>query len=68
MPDMNGFELYQRTSELRPNLPIIMMTGFGYDPNHVILNTKNIGLRYVIYKPFDVKRLHKTIYEVLNKV
>ena len=66
MPDMDGLELYKRLKELRPELQFIMMTGFGYDPNHVIINTKQIGLKQVIYKPFDVNKLHKKIYEVLG--
>jgi DNA-binding NtrC family response regulator len=67
MPDMNGFELYKRTKYMRPNMPIIMMTGFGYDPNHTLLNAKKMGLGHIFYKPFDVKKLLKTIYEVLEK-
>ena len=65
MPDMDGLELYKRLKELRPELQFIMMTGFGYDPNHVIINSKQIGLKHVIYKPFDVHKLHKMIYNVL---
>ncbi len=40
MPDMDGYELYSRTKDIRPELPIIMMTGFGYDPNHTVVNAK----------------------------
>ncbi len=57
MPDMDGYELYSRTKEFDENLPIIMMTGFGYDPNHTVVNCKKAGLKDVIFKPFDINRL-----------
>jgi DNA-binding NtrC family response regulator len=67
MPDMDGFELYSRVSELRPNLPIIMMTGFGYDPNHTVVNAKKAGLKDVIFKPFDMNKLMALIYQRIIK-
>lgn len=67
MPDMDGFELYTRVSDLRPTLPIIMMTGFGYDPNHTIVNAKKAGLKDVIFKPFDMNKLMAMVYQRLIK-
>jgi len=67
MPDMDGFELYSRVSELRPNLPVIMMTGFGYDPNHTVVNAKKAGLKDVIFKPFDMNKLMALIYQRIIK-
>jgi len=66
MPDMDGYELYKRAKEIRPNLPIIMMTGFGYDPNHTVVNAKKSGLKDVIFKPFDIEKLLGIIYKTLN--
>ena len=63
MPDMDGYELYKRTTELKPNLPIIMMTGFGYDPNHTVVNAKRAGLKDVVFKPFDISKLLALIYQ-----
>ena len=63
MPDMDGYELYTRAREIKPNLPIIMMTGFGYDPKHTIINAKKAGLRDVIFKPFDISKLLALIYQ-----
>jgi two-component system, sensor histidine kinase SagS len=61
MPDMDGYELYSRTKELYEDLPIIMMTGFGYDPNHVVVKSRQEGLKDVIFKPFDIDKLMKKI-------
>ena len=66
MPDMDGYELYARSRELRPNLPIIMMTGFGYDPNHAVVKARKDGLEDVIFKPFDYDQLLKLIYQRIN--
>lgn len=57
MPDMDGYELYARTKEINENIPIIMMTGFGYDPNHVVVKSKKAGLEDVIFKPFNMQKL-----------
>ncbi|HPN40711.1 MAG TPA: response regulator [Candidatus Cloacimonadota bacterium] len=57
MPDMDGYELYWRVKEHDPKIPVIMMTGFGYDPNHVLVRAKSDGLQDVLYKPFDVEDL-----------
>ncbi|MDD3536328.1 MAG: response regulator [Candidatus Cloacimonetes bacterium] len=57
MPDMDGYELFWRVKDYEPALPVIMMTGFGYDPNHVLVRAKVDGLKDVIFKPFDVEKL-----------
>ena len=57
MPDMDGYELYWRIKDYDSTLPVIMMTGFGYDPNHVLVRAKVDGLQDIIYKPFDMERL-----------
>jgi FixJ family two-component response regulator len=57
MPDMDGYELYSRTKEFNEDLPIIMMTGFGYDPDHVVVKSRKAGLQDVIFKPFNIKKL-----------
>lgn len=61
MPDMDGYELFSRARELIENLPIIMMTGFGYDPNHAVVKCKKDGLKDVVFKPFDIEKLLKKI-------
>jgi excinuclease UvrABC nuclease subunit len=63
MPDMDGYELFSRTKEMNSELPIIMMTGFGYDPNHVVVKSRMKGLKDVIFKPFDTQKLVKMIRE-----
>jgi DNA-binding NtrC family response regulator len=57
MPDMDGYELFWRIKDYNEKIPVIMMTGFGYDPNHVLVRAKVDGLKDVIFKPFDVEKL-----------
>ena len=61
MPDMDGYELYSRAKDYNDKLPIIMMTGFGYDPNHAVVKSRKDGLQDVIFKPFDTQRLFSLI-------
>lgn len=57
MPDMDGCELLARSKEIRPELPVILMTGFGYDPNHVLIRSCKAGVDGVLYKPFAIEEL-----------
>ena len=57
MPDMDGYELFWRVKDYDDKIPVIMMTGFGYDPNHVLVRAKVDGLKDVIFKPFDIEKL-----------
>ncbi|MBW6513998.1 MAG: response regulator [Candidatus Syntrophosphaera sp.] len=61
MPDMDGYELFWRIKDHDPEIPVIMMTGFGYDPNHVLVRAKSDGMRDVLYKPFTAEKLIELI-------
>ena len=57
MPDRNGYEVFAAARRLREDLPVILMTGFGYDPNHSIVRASQEGLQSVLFKPIQVERL-----------
>ncbi|HOH97960.1 MAG TPA: response regulator [Candidatus Cloacimonadota bacterium] len=61
MPDMDGYELFWRVKDYDENIPVIMMTGFGYDPNHVLVRAKVDGLKDVLFKPFETDKLVELI-------
>jgi len=61
MPDMDGYELFWRIKDHNPKMPVIMMTGFGYDPNHVLVRAKSDGLQEILYKPFELDKLIELI-------
>ena len=50
MPDMDGYELYQTVKKETPNLPVVLMTAFNYDKDHIIKRSCLEGLQGVIFK------------------
>ena len=65
LPDLDGYETYRRLREAQPTVPVILMTGFGYDPSHSIVKARQDGLQTVLYKPFRADRLQQAIEGVL---
>jgi CheY-like chemotaxis protein len=66
LPDLNGYESFRKLREVQPNLPIILMTGFGYDPTHSIVKARQEGLQTVLYKPFRSDRLMEAVEQTLR--
>jgi PAS domain S-box-containing protein len=64
MPGMTGSKLAKELLQLRPNLPIILCTGFSerIDGDTV----KAIGIRELMMKPFGIRELAQTIRKVLD--
>jgi CheY-like chemotaxis protein len=61
LPDMNGYELMLKFKELLGAVPLVLMTGFGYDPGHSIVKARQAGLQLVLYKPFRLDQLLDTV-------
>ncbi len=57
MPHKNGYDVFAAAKDHDPNCPVILMTGFGYDPNHSIIRARREGLSAVLFKPFKVDQL-----------
>ncbi len=57
MPQKNGYEIFAAAQKIGHNPPVILMTGFGYDPNHSIVRASQEGLAAVLFKPFKVDQL-----------
>ncbi len=66
LPDLNGYEVFRRLREVQPGLPVILMTGFGYDPTHSIVKSRQEGLQTVLYKPFRTDRLMEAVEQALR--
>ena len=65
LPDLDGYETYRKLREVQPDVPVILMTGFGYDPNHSIVKARQEGLQTVLYKPFRADRLQEALEAAL---
>ena len=63
LPDLSGYELLLKLKELYEDPPLILMTGFGYDPGHTIVKARQAGLRAggILYKPFRLDQLLETV-------
>ena len=57
MPDRTGYDVFESVRRSDPKCPVILMTGFGYDPNHSIVRASQEGLQAVLFKPFKVDTL-----------
>jgi two-component system, sensor histidine kinase SagS len=64
LPHSDGYEIFAAAH--KKNTSIILMTGFGYDPNHSIVRANRDGLSGVLYKPFKANQLLDAIQNALN--
>ena len=61
MPDLDGYDLFMEVKR-RGTTPMILMTGYYYDRDHVIKRSRLEGLESVIFKkPVDPARLKAMI-------
>jgi len=64
MPGMTGDTLAQKLMEIRPDIPVILCTGYS---EHVSgEGAKKIGIRKFVMKPLEMKVLAKAIRKVLD--
>ncbi len=63
MPYFTGFELAQKMLAIRPNLPIIMVTGHSEIVNEK--KAKSIGIQKFLMKPMDIATISRAMEELL---
>ena len=65
MPNLTGSELAQKMIKIRPDIPIILCTGFS----NVIDREKalSLGMKEFILKPFAIKKMAGIIRKVLDQ-
>lgn len=63
LPDRKGYEVFEQLRLIDPHLPVILMTGYGYDPGHSIVKARQAGCETFLFKPFRIKQT----VEVLEK-
>jgi PAS domain S-box-containing protein len=68
MPEMDGYEFYLRVKEEMPDLPVILMTAYYYDKDHIIKRSRLRGLEGAIFKkPVNPDKLRKMLMEARQK-
>ena len=64
MPDLDGYDLYMEVRERYRQTPVILMTAYFYDKDHVIKRSRLEGLQEVIFKkPVDPDKLKNLILQ-----
>jgi CheY-like chemotaxis protein len=66
MPDRSGYEVFRAAKESTPGTPVILMTGFGYDPHHSIVRASQEGLQSFLFKPFKATQLVDEVKRALS--
>ena len=54
--------------EIMDRVPLILMSSFGWDPGHSIVNARRAGLhpKAILYKPFRLDQLLETVETILD--
>jgi len=66
MPYRNGYEIFAAAQRAREGMPVVLMTGFGYDPQHSIVRASQEGLSTVLFKPFKVEQFIEEVRRALT--
>ena len=64
MPDLSGTQLAQRIRQLRPNLPVVIASGYG-GPD-LQQNAHEAGVAQVVPKPFESAHIARALSEALS--
>src|SRR5262245_43706407 len=67
LPDITGYDLFLKLQQNSEPVPMVLMTGFGYDPGHSIVKARQAGLELVLYKPFRLDQLLDTVEKAVAK-
>ncbi len=68
LPDMTGYELLVQLMKIMNRVPLILMSSFGWDPGHSIVNARRAGLhpKAILYKPFRLDQMLETVETILD--
>ncbi|MCZ6836998.1 MAG: response regulator, partial [Planctomycetota bacterium] len=61
MPHHDGYEIFAMAKKRDSVRPVVLITGFGYDPGHAVVKATQEGLDAVLYKPFSPSQLIEKI-------
>ena len=66
LPDMSGYQFMLKLQAVMGSAPLVLMTGFGWDPGHSIVKARQAGLQSVLYKPFRLDQLLAAVEQVVT--
>ena len=67
LPDIGGYDLLMKLKAMINDPPLILMTGFGYDPGHSIVKARQAGLKKnaLLFKPFRIEQLIEVVEAIV---
>ncbi len=63
MPDMNGFEVFEKAYELNPDMAFMLLTGHG--TADVMDDATAMGFHGILLKPFTREQLRNAVEQTL---
>lgn len=68
LPDMSAYGLLCKLQEFMDAVPLVLMSGYGYDPGHTLVKCRQAGLhpKAVLFKPFRRDQLLEVIEMMLD--
>jgi len=68
MPEMDGYEFYMKVKEEMPHLPVILMTAYNYDKDHILKRSRLRGLEGALFKkPVNPGKLRQMLTQLHQK-
>jgi PAS domain S-box-containing protein len=65
MPTMTGVDLAKKLMKIRPEIPVIICTGYSEQIDES--RAKQMGIKGFLMKPFTIRELSKTVRNVLDR-
>jgi PAS domain S-box-containing protein len=68
MPEMDGYDFYLKVKEDMPSLPVILMTAYYYDKDHILKRSRLRGLEGALFKkPVNPGKLRAMLVQLRQK-
>lgn len=68
MPEMDGYDFYLKVKEEMPSLPVILMTAYYYDKDHILKRSRLRGLEGALFKkPVNPGKLRTMLIQLRQK-
>ena len=65
MPQMTGDQLAKELLKIRPDIPVVLCTGFSHEINE--RKAKHFGISAFLMKPFVLRELATTVRKVIDE-
>ncbi|MEG6616677.1 response regulator [Peptococcaceae bacterium 1198_IL3148] len=64
MPGLDGFQTWEAIQKIHPNIPAIMMTGYG---ENEIQQTVKQSIKHFVTKPFSIEDIYQLVNRILTE-